>query len=131
MDNKGLTLLEILVAVLILALVMVGIANVFIASRRHLGYSRSKIQAMQLGRLFLAPLQKDVTMGERSLGAQDGWQQTNNCLSSNGTSPGCPDAETTLGPITYHAPTYEITPVADTTLRKVKVTITWDEPKPQ
>ncbi|MDD4980848.1 MAG: type II secretion system protein [Candidatus Omnitrophica bacterium] len=119
MHNKSLTLLEILVAVLILALVMAGIANVFIASRRRLGQSRSKIQAAELGRLFLAPLQNQVR--------QDLWGK--NCLS--GKTEECPGPEK-LGFTTYK-PAYEITPVviAGNTLplQRVKVTITWDEPQ--
>lgn len=118
MRKEGLTLLEILVAMLILALVMIGIVNVFIAGRRHLGHSRAKIQAAQLGRLFLAPLQNQVR--------QDQWGS--NCLSSNPTI-GCP-AEETLGPITY-TPVYDISDGPINNLRKVKVTITWNETPPQ
>ncbi len=110
----GFTLLEILVAVLIMAQVMTGLAYVFLAGRRHLAHTRSKIQAAELGRLFLAPLQMDVR--------QDQWGS--NCLSS-GT--GCPGPET-IDNISY-APTYARTlnyPI--TNLNKVKLTITWNEP---
>jgi len=110
MNKKGFTLLEILVSALILALVMTGMANIFLASRRYLMRTRSKIQAAELGRLFLAPLQMDVR--------QDQWGS--NCLSA-GT--GCPGAQT-INNIPY-TPTYEISNVAGTTLRKVKVTINW------
>ncbi len=118
--------MEILIAALIMAMVMTGLAYVFLAGKRHLLYTRSKIQAAELGRLFLAPLQMDVTMSERSLGALNGWGQANNCLSSTGTSPGCPGAQT-VDNILY-TPTYNITDVLGTTLRKVKVTINWTEP---
>jgi len=121
MDKKGLTLLEIIVSVLILALVMTGIANIFLAGKRHLGHTRSKIQAAELGRLFVAPLQKDVR--------QDKWGS--NCLSAGS---GCPGAQT-IGSITY-TPTYAISDVnvgvgSTLPLRKVKVTIKWNEPQAQ
>ena len=128
----GFTLLEILVSAFILVLVTTGLASVFLAGRRHILSTRTKIQAAELGRLFLAPLQMDVTMSERTSGAQNGWGQANNCLTSNGTSPGCPTA-TPVDCITY-TPTYQNTPLlADAQnplgrLRKVKVTINWTEP---
>lgn len=129
----GFTLLEILVAALILALVTTGLAYVFLAGKRHLLHTRSKIQATELGRLFLAPLQMDVTMSERTSGAQNGWGQVNNCLTSDGTSPGCPVAQPPVDGITY-TPTYQNTPLLVDAqnplgrLRKVKVTINWTEP---
>jgi len=116
MHKKGFTLVEIIVATLILALVTTGLAYVFLAGKRHLLHTRSKIQAAELGRLFLAPLQRDVR--------QDQWGS--NCLSA-GT--GCPGAQT-VDNITY-TPTYNRTlnyPIAN--LNKVKVTITWNEPAP-
>ncbi len=113
MHKKGFTLIEILVSALILALVMTGMANIFLASRRHLMHTRSKTQAAELGRLFLAPLQMDVR--------QDQW--SSNCL---GSGTGCPGAET-IDNITY-TPTCNRTlnsPI--TNLNKVKLTITWNE----
>jgi len=116
MDRKrrGLTLIEIIISVLILSLVMTGIANIFISSKKHLIHTRSRIQAAELGRVFLAPLQKDVR--------QDLWGS--NCLS---TGAGCPGQQT-IQSIAY-TPDYQISDVAGTTLRKVKVTISWDEPE--
>lgn len=135
----GFTLIEILVAVLLLSLVMTGLAYVFVAGKRHLLHTRSKMQAAELGRLFLAPLQMDVTMSERSSGAQNGWGQANNglntgiryCDSDAGHTQqtGCPSqAERTIDSIVYEA-TYTINqdnPI--TNVNKVKVDITWTEP---
>ena len=126
MKKGGFTLIEIIVATLILALVTTGLAYVFLAGKRHIQHTRSKIQAIELGRLFLAPLEMDVTISERTSGAQNGWGQINNCLSSDGTSPGCPGAQT-IDNISY-TPTYNISGLPGTTLRKVKVTINWTEP---
>ncbi len=106
----GFTLLEILISTVILVLVTTGLASVFLAGRRHLMRTRSKIQAAELGRLFLAPLQSQVR--------QDQWGS--NCLTG---AAGCPGAQS-IGSIPY-TPTYDISDVNGTTLRKVKVTINW------
>jgi len=118
-NKKGFTLLEILIAALILALVMTGLASIFLAGKRHLAHTRSKIQAAELGKLFLAPLQQDVR--------QDQWEARSNCLSSDGST-GCPGAQT-VDNITY-TPNYNISDLSGTTLKKVKVTINWTEPSP-
>ena len=109
----GFTLIEIIVAAFVLALVTTGLAYVFLAGKKHLLHTRSKIQATELGRLFLAPLQMDVR--------QDQWGS--NCLSAGA---GCPGTET-VDNIAY-TPTYNRTldsPI--TNLNKVKLTITWNE----
>ncbi len=117
----GFSLIEIIVATFLLALVITGLANIFLAGKKHLVHTRSKIQSAELGRLFLAPLQMDVR--------QDLWGS--NCLSSNPTS-GCPGAQT-VDNILY-TPAYQNTALlADAQnplgrLRKVKVTINWTEP---
>lgn len=112
-EKKGFTLLEILVAAIILALVMTGIANIFLASKKYVIHGRSRIQGAELGRAFLAPLQ----MGVR----QDQWG--NNCVSAN---VGCPSVQT-IDSIKY-TPTYEVSQVPGTEMRKVKVQIKWNEP---
>ncbi len=111
----GFTLIEIIVSVFILSLVITGLAYVFLAAKQHIVHSRSKITGAELGRLFLAPLQGDVR--------QDQWGS--NCL-SNVT--GCPGNQT-VDNITY-TPTYDITNLTGTTLRKVKVSINWTETAP-
>jgi len=130
-DKKGLTLVEIIVSVLILALVMTGIANIFLAGKRHIGHTRSKIQGAELARLFLAPLQKHVR--------QDTWDSTSPLQIGKrdcANQPECPSQDQrTLDGITYNA-NYEISNVsvgAGTTLplRKVKVKINWNEPQAQ
>lgn len=113
MDKKGLTLLEILVSIMILSLVVTGLTHVFIAGKRHILRSRSRISAVELGRLFLDTLQMDVR--------NDTWTTT--CLGGNSSA--CP-ATQTINNITY-APNYTISDINGTTLRKVKVNITWNE----
>jgi len=115
MHKKGFSLIEIMVATFVLVLVTTGLAYVFLAGKKHLLHTRSKIQAAELGRLFLAPLQMDVR--------QDQWGS--NCLSAGS---GCPGAQT-IDNILY-TPAYDISNVSGTTLRRVKVTLTWNEPAP-
>ena len=137
MHKKGFTLIEIIVATLILALVTTGLAYVFVAGKRHMLHIRSKIQAAELGRLFLASLQMNVR--------QDTWNQSpvdpppNNLLTVGNyksTNNPFPDysgytvvswlAEPSLDAITYY-PVYEIIGVPNTLLRRVKLTICWNE----
>ncbi len=115
MRKKGLTILEILVASIILAIVTAGLANIFFVGKKYILRSRSRMAAGELGKVFLDPLQMDVR--------QDLW--TSNCL---GSEIGCPGPEA-VGPVTY-TPVYDITPGSPVAnLNKVKVTIKWDDPK--
>jgi Tfp pilus assembly protein PilV len=112
-NQKALTLVEIVVALLILSLTMAGLVNIFIAGKRYILHSRSRMSGGELGKLFLDPLQMQVR--------QDEWG--NNCLSAG---IGCPGAESLQG-ITY-TPTYQVNNVSGTNLRRVKVIINWQEP---
>lgn len=115
----GLTLLEILISTLIFALVMTGLVNLFIAAKRLTLHARSRMQAAELGRFFLDPLQMQVR--------EDMW--ATNCLGTNNCA-SMPASET-LNNIPYNA-TYDITDVSGTTLRlrRAKVNINWDETPP-
>ncbi|MDD4940003.1 MAG: hypothetical protein PHE18_03840 [Candidatus Omnitrophica bacterium] len=111
--NQALTLTEILVASLIMSLVTLGLSGVFLAGRKHLLGTRTRVQSVELGRFFLAPLQMDVR--------QDLWGS--NCLSAGS---GCPGAQEIDG-MTF-TPTYERTPgFAATSLIKVRLRISWTE----
>ena len=104
-------------AALILALVTTGLAYVFLAGKRQMLHTRSKIQAAELGRLFLAPLQMDVR--------QDQWGS--NCLSSSTGCPATPANDVTIDGIRYKPTAVVSQNFSGTTLSKVKLTITWDE----
>jgi prepilin-type N-terminal cleavage/methylation domain-containing protein len=112
MNKKGLTLVEILVAMVILSLVLSGLVNIFVGGKRYVLRARSRMTASELGKYFLGPLQMQVR--------QDDWGS--NCLS---TSPGtgCPGAEF-INNITY-TPVYNNSNISGTSLRKVRVTISW------
>ena len=106
--------MEILVAVVIIALVLMGLANLFVLGNKYVILSRSRTMGIELGKIFLDPLQNQFVR-------QDMWANVNNCL----TNPpnGCPGAQT-IGPTTF-TPSWNITGVAATGLRRVTVTITW------
>jgi Tfp pilus assembly protein PilW len=110
-ENSGLSLVEILIAMLTFALIMGGLANLFFSTQRLATHHRYRVVAAELGRFFLDPLQMDVR--------QDQWGS--NCLSSGA---GCPGNEIVDG-ITY-------TPVYNTSglmgMRKVRLTVQWTEP---
>lgn len=120
----GLSLLEILVSTLILALVMTGMANIFVAGKRHILHSRSRMTGGELGKYFLDRLQMQVR--------QDQWG--NNCLSNSAnccTNPADCQAGTVQGLDRDYTASYTVTPDSPiTNLNKVRVNITWSEPPP-
>lgn len=127
MHKKGFTLIELIVAAFVLALVITGLANIFLAGKRHILHTRSRIQGAELGRLFLAPLQVQVKQSEWNFSSND-YNSPN--LLQKGTRTGSAE---TLDGIVY-TPTYEISVPpgfsSDSPMRKVKATITWNEPAP-
>jgi prepilin-type N-terminal cleavage/methylation domain-containing protein len=133
MRKKGLTLLEIVIATLILSLVMTGVANLFITAKRYLIHSRSRMAGGELGKLFLEPLQSGVR--------QDTWSEPDNPL-DQGTKycddnpahpqhPNCPSATSRLIDNITYTTKYKIdrgNPL--THLTKVKLEVNWNEPSP-
>ncbi len=111
----GISLLEIIVSLMILALVLVGFSNVFVVSRGYMAHSRSRISASQLGTVFLEPLNNAVN--------QSNWDQAGNPLLVNPAGVG---AARTIGGVAYTT-SYMIDNITSTTLRRVKVNITWNE----
>jgi len=51
-DRQGVSLLEIIVAMLILSLVMYGFVSIFIASKRFVYHSGSRLASMEVAKLF-------------------------------------------------------------------------------
>lgn len=120
MNKRALTLVEIIVSTVILALTMAGIASLFIGGKKYVLHSRSRMAGGELGRLFLDPLQNDVS--------QQDWEDPNNCVNKG---VGCP-GQTSVGDIQYTPyytpPTYvKDSNNNDTTLRRVTVRIDWNE----
>jgi Tfp pilus assembly protein PilW len=122
MNKKAVTLMEIIIALLLIGLTLMGLANIFVAGKRHMLHVRSRMTGGEFGKYFLEPLSQQVR--------QDQWGS--NCVSSDGTNTNCPAPLTnpqTIGPITY-TPSYAKSVVAGTTLRRVRLNLSWSEPAP-
>lgn len=115
--NSGLSLLEILISLMILAMVMTGLANVFTVSRRYLNHSRSRVGGSEMGKLALSPLGLAVREDTYPSGE----------LAENANKAG---ASMEIDGVTYNV-TYNISSIdlpSDGILRRVNTTITWNEP---
>jgi Tfp pilus assembly protein PilW len=116
--RSGLTLFEIIVSLMILALVMVGLGNVFVASRRYLRHSRSRIQASEVMKFLLSPLQGAVRQdtydtGDLATGSHTGSQ--------------------VFLEDTFYNSTLTVSNVVlpgSTNIRRVQVSVQWYEPGP-
>ncbi|MDD5568367.1 MAG: prepilin-type N-terminal cleavage/methylation domain-containing protein [Candidatus Omnitrophica bacterium] len=120
MDRKALSLLEIIISMVILALVIAGIVNVFVAAKSFIQRSRYRTTGGELGKIFLDPLQVYIR--------QDTWAGSNCFNTDNASTPAnmadCSSvpSEYTVGSSTY-TPQYYISNV-DTDVKKVKLKIT-------
>lgn len=75
MKRKGLSLLEILISTILLALVIAALANIFIATKRLVMHTRSRAAAAELSRIYMDSLQMQIS--------QQNWGTTTasgNCL---------------------------------------------------
>lgn len=115
-NKSGISLLEIVVAMMLLALVLIGLSNVFVASGGYLKHSRARISATQLSSVFVEPLQNEVR--------QSDWGKGSNNLSVGLRNPASVD----IGGVNYQ-PTYNITDqtAGGSALRRVEVRIRWNE----
>jgi uncharacterized protein (TIGR02598 family) len=69
--NSAFTLMEIVVAATILALVMVGLVSVFFAGKRWLAHSRFKMTGAELGKYFLDPFSVNIRQDQWNAGSSD------------------------------------------------------------
>ena len=121
--NSAFTLVEIIVASVIFALVIVGLLTVFVAGRRHIVHTRERMTASELGKFFVDPLQNFVR--------QDTWDS--NALDVSA-------APIALAPETINNRTFTASytvedgttdaALVNTDLRKVTTTVIWTEPSP-
>jgi prepilin-type N-terminal cleavage/methylation domain-containing protein len=132
--NKGVTLLEVVIAMLILATIMAGFANVAVSGKRFVLHARNRGAGGNVGRMFLDPLALAVR--------QDTWADassplapgTRYCDSSvNPQQPGCPSwLDRTLNTITFDA-TYNVSTITapvGVDMRKAEVILTWNDNAP-
>jgi prepilin-type N-terminal cleavage/methylation domain-containing protein len=115
---RGFTLVEVLVASILMSIIATGLAFVFLAGKSNVLHVRSRIQAAELGRYFLTSLGNEVR--------QDQWGI--NCLQGGSCPDGSAPASNQIGNITfYNYPTVTLGfPIAN--LQKVKLRINWTEP---
>jgi hypothetical protein len=116
LNKKALTLTEIIVASVILAITVTALANVFFAGKNLISYSRSRVSGGELGKVFLDPLQLDV----------DQSQWATNCLGSGSSACASLEVIKQLGTVLY-TPRYTVSDVAGTgsELKRVEVKISW------
>ena len=116
MKKKGLSLLEVLMASVILALTITGLANIFVATKRLTFHARARVTASELIKSIIEPLQSQVR--------QDLWGS--NCLSNSTLCPSVPWTDATSA--TMYTPTCVTSAHPQlNTVRKVKVTVQWQE----
>jgi len=130
MNRKGLTLLEILVSVILLAMMITGLTGVFISARRFAIHSRSRMAAAQMSKTFLDYLYMHVrqdTWGTSSSDLRNTTAALRYCDDEVGHTQqnDCPsEAERTLDNVIYKA---NYTIVDKFNLRKVALRVTWNE----
>jgi type II secretory pathway component PulJ len=118
MNKKALTLLEIIVSVIILALVVTGLANVFVAGKRYIQHSKMRMSGGEIGKNFIDPLQNDVNQGTWSA------TSTTNRLSNPSAAA---DITRSIDGKDYTADYTVTNNSPGDNLNKVKVKITWPE----
>ncbi len=123
MSKKGLSLVEIIVASMILAIVMTGLAGIFVGGKRWILHFRSRMTAGELSRKFLDFIPLQVR--------QDQWgaNELSNAMIADRS------ANTTEGFDRNYTANYTVVPGINpdspvTNLTKVKVDIKWREPSP-
>jgi len=116
--SSGVSLLEIVVSMIILALVMAGLFNVFVAGRGYLIHSRCRTSASQFATKIMDPLQNEVN--------QSTWDTAGNRLIVG--SP--PDTTEDINGVTYNSNFMVTDQSAGSFLRRVVLNVTWNETKP-
>lgn len=139
--NQGVSLIEILISCVIIALLVSGLGSVFVAGSRWIMNIHAQTAAKEIGRLFIDSMQRHVrqsdwdTVGINALALDAGALRTTFCDNDAGhiQNPLCqvggPIAPLLnrrhVGKIDYNA-RYDVQ--AFHGVRKVRVTINWQEP---
>lgn len=116
-SRKGISFIELIVALLILALTLAGLVNLFISGKRWVLLSQTKMTGGELGKLFLDDFQVMVR--------QNDWGEATNCLSQGLCANEM--AGTVQGLDRDYTGRYTInTGQPQIGLNRVRVNITWD-----
>lgn len=103
--KRGFTLIEIVMATIILSVVMLGLVSVFVSAKKIIRHSRARMTAAEVGKLFLEGIP---------------WVNIQNKYYANQIS--------TIGNDTYVASyTIEQLPDPMTNVYRIKTTIHWEE----
>lgn len=118
MNNRALSLLEILVSLIIVSAIILGIVGIFISGNKYVLHFQSRARVAELTKYFLDPLYKQVR--------QDQW--SNNCL---GAVVNCTNqtVNSTQGMERSYNATYLVNTsfANNSNLTKVVVYINWSE----
>jgi len=124
--RKGLSLVEIIVATMIMAITMAGLVNLFVSSKRWLLHSRARMTGGELGKLFLDPSYSDIQ--------QLNWDDSSNDYLSGNSLHKRNEAAGTVVTLDNrgYQPYYTLESIpgfgVNEAARKLKVRIYWDEP---
>jgi hypothetical protein len=131
-NKRSTTLFEVIISTLIFALVMAGMASVFVAGKRHVLHSRERMTSAEMGKLFLDPLQLYVRQNDWDSASNGlrlvGGNYTTYCDSVAGhtQNPACP-SERKVNNIVYTAEYNLSYPTGTTNLRRVTAKVGWTE----
>lgn len=114
-NRGGVTFIELLVAIVLLAATIGSMLSLFSATKRWIEISQSRMTVGELSKYTLDPLQMWVR--------QDQWAAANNCLT---TGTNCGSADVTIQNRQYNV-TYAVTP-GPLNLIRVRVDFDWYEP---
>jgi len=143
-SKRALTILEILISSVILAITMAGLSGLFVSGKKYILHERMRMSGGGLGAAFLDPSQVAVSQGQTAVGSLDGWNQSNNGLRitpsgdyrycdsdpahASKQASFCPPASARTMSNTEYSAQYKIEDVGSTNpVRKVTTTINWTE----
>ena len=137
--KNGFTLVEVIVATVILSLIILGMLSVFLAGNKHIIHTRERMTSAELGKLFIDPLAVDVNWNTWAMGAAGNAlaEGTSYCDSVVGhtQNKNCPPAAQRILNNRGFTATYITSRNPDSTagdnsdnLRRVTTTINWTEP---
>lgn len=121
-------MLEVIVSSVLLAIMFAGLANIYVAGKRYVLHTRSRMSGGELGRLFLDPLQNDVRAVTWDASGNNLNVGTRHCGgSSTPQASNCPSSAGSVLPGADFNATYVVDSVNSTDLRRVKLDVKWVE----